>query len=44
MCWFFRYCSIHHPPSECDQIGCFNRLDLYLKSPDSGERQYKSKT
>ena len=27
-----------------DQIVFFNLLDLYHQSPDSGERQYKSKT
>ena len=31
-----------HQPSEWDQIVVFNCLDLYHKSPDSGELQYKS--
>ena len=31
-------------PSEREQIEFFNSLDLYHKSPDSGERQYKSRT
>ena len=31
-------------PSEWDQIVGFNRLDVYHKSPVSGERQYKSRT
>ena len=30
-------------PSECDQNVVLDRLDLYHKSPDSGERQYTSK-
>jgi hypothetical protein len=29
--------------AECDQTVLSNRLDLYQKSPDSGERQYKSR-
>ena len=33
-----------HQPSEWDQIVFFNCLDVYHKSPDSGERQYKSRT
>ena len=27
-----------------DEIAFFNCLDLYHRSPDSGERQYKSRT
>ena len=33
-----------HQPSEGDQIVLFNGLDLYHKSTDSTERQYKSWT
>ena len=33
-----------HQPSEWKQVVFFNRVDLYHKSPDSGERQYKSRT
>ena len=33
-----------HPPPELDQTAFFNRLDLYHRSPDLGERQFKSKT
>ena len=33
-----------HQPWAWDQIIFLNRLDLYLKSPDSGERQYKPRT
>ena len=31
------------PPAEWDQTVLFHFLDLYHKSPDSGERQYKSR-
>ena len=33
-----------HPPLEWDQFVCFQCLNLYHKSPDHGERQYKSRT
>ena len=33
-----------HTPSEGVQIILFNCFDLYHKSPDSGERQQKSRT
>ena len=33
-----------HQPSAWDQIILLNRLDLYHKLPDSGERQYKAGT
>ena len=35
---------VHHQPSEGGRTAFFNCPDLYLKSPDSGERQYKSRT
>ena len=33
-----------HEPSEWDQIVFFNCLELYHNSPNSGERQYTSRT
>ena len=41
-------CAAHfwlyiHPPSEGETIAFSNRLDLYRKSPDSGELQYTSR-
>ena len=33
-----------HPPARGEQTVFFDYLDLYLKSPDSDERQYKSRT
>ena len=33
-----------HRPSQEEQIVLFNRLDVYDLPPDSGERQYESKT
>ena len=34
----------YNQPSERDQIVSFNCLDLCRKSPDSSERQYRSRT
>ena len=31
-------------PSDCNQIISFSCLGVYHKSPNSGERQYKSRT
>ena len=33
-----------HQPSKGEQLGVSNCLDVYNKSQDSGERQYKSRT
>ena len=35
---------VHNASAEWDHIAFFNRLAVYHKSPDSGERQYKSRT
>ena len=36
--------SLLHQPSERDQIVSFDFIDLCHTLPDSGERQYKSRT
>ena len=36
--------TLDREPSELDQIALFHCFDLYHRSPDSGERQYKSIT